>query len=177
MRALRTILLLLVLVVAGLGLGAYLLPRNVVVERSASIAAPPSDVFPLVNSLRRAAEWSPWFGRDPEMEVAFSGPDEGVGATMAWSLDDPAVGSGRQEIVESVPGERVVSALDFGGMGTARAWFDLVPEGSGTRVTWGLDSDMGMSPVGRWMGVMMDRWVGADYERGLENIRRIAEGG
>jgi hypothetical protein len=36
---------------------------------------------------------------------------------------------------------------------------------------------MGVNPVGRWMGLMMDRWVGADYERGLANLKALVEGG
>lgn len=61
-------------------------------------------------------------------------------------------------------------------MGTAEAWLSFVPEGAGTRVTWGLDAEMGNSPVGRWMDLMMDRWVGADSEQGLENLKSLAEG-
>ena len=29
--------------------------------------------------------------------------------------------------------------------------------------------------VGRYMGLMMDEWVGADYERGLERLKELAE--
>jgi hypothetical protein len=58
----------------------------------------------------------------------------------------------------------------------AEAWWLLSPEGDGTRVTWGLDSDMGNNPIGRWMGLMLDGFVGADYERGLEQLRQTVEG-
>ena len=176
MRLLRNLLIFLAVAVALLAGGAYLLPRNVVIERDIVLDAPPEAVFERVNSLRAAAEWSPWMSRDPDLEVTYGGPDTGVGATMEWTSDDPAVGSGRQEIVASVPNERVESALDFGDMGTAQAWFDLAPEGDGTRVVWGLDADMGNNPVGRWMGLMMDRWVGADYETGLSNLKALVEG-
>ncbi len=176
MRFLKNLLIVLVLAVVALAAGAYLLPRNVIVERSASVAAPPDEVFALVNSLKRTAEWSPWMSLDPNMAVAYSGPDEGVGSTMEWTSADPAVGNGRQEITVSVANERVESALDFGDMGTAQAWFALAPDGSGTSVTWGLDADMGMNPIGRWMGLMMDRWIGADYEKGLASLKALAEG-
>ncbi len=174
MKLVRGILVLLFAIAVILVGGAYFLPRNVIVERDILVDAPPDAVFPWVNSLKRGAEWSPWMGRDPEMQVAYGGQDEGVGATMEWRSEDPAVGIGRQEITRSVPYERVDTALDFGDMGTAEAWFSLAPEGTGTRVTWGLDADMGNSPVGRWMGLMMDRWVGADYEQGLENLKSLA---
>ena len=108
--------------------------------------------------------------------MTFSGPDEGVGAGMAWNSENPQVGTGSQEIVVSVPDERVETALDFGPMGTAKAAFLLEAAGGATRVTWDLEADMGNDPMGRWMGLMMDRWVGADYEQGLTNLKTLVEG-
>jgi hypothetical protein len=49
--------------------------------------------------------------------------------------------------------------------------------GGGTVVTWGIDADMGNSPIGRWMGLMMDRWVGTDFEAGLTNLKTVVEDG
>ncbi len=176
MRLIGRILIGLVVLIVIAAAAAYLLPRNVVVEREIVIDAPPEDVFGHVNSLQAFSEWSPWGDRDPDMEVTYTGPETGVGNTMEWSSDDPRVGSGRQEIVEVVENERVRTTLAFDGMGTAEAWWNLEPEGGGTRVTWGLDSDMGNNPVGRWMGLTLDRFVGADYERGLERLRERVEG-
>lgn len=51
----------------------------------------------------------------------------------------------------------------------------LSPVDEGTRVAWDLDSDMGAGPLGRWMGLMMDRWVGGDYEAGLANLKTLVE--
>ena len=96
---------------------------------------------------------------------------------MVWRSDVDTVGNGRQEIVESIENERVETLLDFGDMGTADAWIDLEDVGGGTQVTWGLDVDMGMNPIGRWMGLMMDRLVGPDYEAGLMNLQDIVEEG
>ena len=175
MRFIRKLFIFLVAIVVLLAAGAFLLPRNVIVERSATINAPPEEVFPLVNSLKRGREWSPWLARDPETKLTFDGPDEGVGAKMAWASEHPQVGSGKQEIILSTPDERVETALDFGAEGPAKAWFALAPEGEGTILTWGLDADMGNNPIGRWMGLMMDRWVGGDYEAGLSNIKTLAE--
>jgi hypothetical protein len=176
MRLLARVLLGLVAVVVVLAAASYLLPREVPVSRSVVIDAPPAAVFPWVNSLQKTAEWSPWMALDPDLQVSFEGPTEGVGNTMTWVSAKPEVGSGRQEITLSEPDARVQSALDFGGMGTALASFDLAPEGAGTKVTWGLVADMGMSPVGRYMGLMMDRWVGADYEKGLASLKAMVEG-
>ncbi len=173
---LKRVLGVLAVVVVLLVAIAYLLPRQVEVTRSATIAAPPEQVFAHVSSLSKFSEWSPWGNLDPDMQVTFSGPEMGVGNKMEWSSDHPNVGNGVQEITAIVENERVESALDFGDMGTAIASFDLAKSGGGTEITWGLKSDMGNNPIGRWMGLMMDGWVGADYEKGLANLKEMIEG-
>ena len=45
----------------------------------------------------------------------------------------------------------------------------------GTRVTWGMDGDMGGNPLMHWMALMMDRMVGKDFEAGLANLKGLAE--
>lgn len=154
--------------------GAYLMPRTAHVERSVFVARPPSVVYALVNSYRRFDDWSPWAELDPALQRTLSGPAEGVGARYEWSGNDK-VGSGHQEIVESVPDQRVRTALAFGGEGPAEAAFLLAREGQGTRLTWTLDSDMGNNPIGRWVGLALDKMVGADYERGLARLKTLAE--
>ncbi len=176
MRILRNILIGLVALVALLLVVGFFLPRHVIVERDVVVDVPPEAVFPHVSSLQAFSEWSPWGDIDPDMQVAYSGPDTGVGNVMEWTSEHPNVGNGRQEIVEVVENESVRTALDFGDMGTAEAWWRLVPEGEGTRVVWGLDADMGAGPIGRWFGLMMDGLVGADYERGLTRLQASVEG-
>lgn len=177
MRILKRALAIVFVAALALAAIAYLLPREIEVSRTATIAAPPDAIFPHVNSMQATEAWSPWLGRDPETKLVYSGPEEGVGNKMEWSSEHPQVGSGSQTIVESVPDERVVTALDFGPMGKADAFFDLEPAAGGTDVTWAFRTDLGMNPVSRWMGLMMDGWVGGDFETGLARLKALAEGG
>ncbi len=176
-----SLLLVLVLLLAGI---AFVLPDRVHVERSITIARPKSQIHLLLTSLRRFNEWSPWFARDPAANYTFTGPDSGVGATLAWVSRRNDVGSGSQAIVAVVPDESVTLDLDFGVRGKSVARFDLRTESGETRVTWNLDSDLplhldqrfGWNAVGRYMGLFMDRLVGADFERGLSNLKQIVDG-
>lgn len=176
MRILKWLVGLVILLAVVFVAGGYLLPREVAVARSIEINAPPEAVFEKVNSLKAGQEWSPWLERDPNVAVDFTGPDEGVGAAMSWASDNPQVGAGSQKIVVSEANERVETELDFGDMGTAKAAFLLEKNGEVTAVTWTLLADMGNGPMGRWMGLMMDGWVGADYEAGLSNLKALVEG-
>lgn len=175
MRALKRLILGIVLLASVMGAVAFALPRHVIVERSTAINAPENDVFPYVNDLRKFTEWSPWAGRDPDIRYDFSGAAQGVGAKMQWSSDESGVGEGTQEIVESEPGKLVVVALEFADRGPASARYELRPSGAGTRVIWGLNADIGNNPLSRWKGLLFDRWIGEDYERGLARLKELVE--
>ena len=40
---------------------------------------------------------------------------------------------------------------------------------------WDFKGDMGMNPAGRLMGRMMDKFLGPDYEKGLDNLKKSCE--
>ena len=106
---------------------------------------------------------------------ANSGPEEGKGAQMEWSSDHPDVGKGMLEIIESETNSFVRVALDIGDKGKANVSYQLKPSGAGTRVIWVFETDVGNNPLRRWMGMMLDRWVGQDYEEGLERLEKVVE--
>jgi effector-binding domain-containing protein/uncharacterized protein YndB with AHSA1/START domain len=151
------------------------LPRHSHVERSIDIAAPRATVFVLVDGFKQFNKWSPWAAQDPNARYTIEGPEFGVGAKQSWVGDPKTVGRGSQEIVDVKPMESVTSRLDFGEEGTVTATMLLAPAADGTRVTWSLETDNGAGPIGRWFGLMMDRWIGPDYENGLANLKKLAE--
>ncbi len=159
-----------------LAIGSLLLPSGQHVERSVVVNADPAEVFPLLNDYREFNKWSPWATYDPEgTRYEFDGPATGVGAKMRWTSEHPNVGNGAQEIVDSQPNTMLKSRLTFEGFDTPSfATFTLVPTAGGTRVTWSFDANLD-SMVGRYMGLMMDKWVGGDYEAGLARLKALAE--
>jgi hypothetical protein len=175
MKILKKLGLGLLLVISTLVLISFLLPSKVHVERALAIKAPPAVIFNQVNTLRNWPDWSPWHGLDPQMKIVYSGPAAGQGAAYAWTSDDSQVGNGSLTITQSQPFERIDINMDFGPNGIASGTYLLRPTAEGTVVTWAMDSDMGMNPVGRYMGLMMDKMVGADFEKGLANLRKVSE--
>lgn len=161
------------LAAAAVGLA---LPRHVHVERSVFINAPRATVFTIVNGYAHFNAWSPWAALDPNAKYAYEGPAAGVGAKMSWVGDPATMGSGSQAITESRPWEMVRTAIDFGAQGQAVGTFSLAVDGAGTMATWGFDTDLGMNPVARYFGLMFDRMIGTDFERGLDGLKKVAEG-
>jgi len=162
--------LLLLLVLIGL-----FLPSATQVQRTVSIAAAPADVYEIVNDLHRFNEWSPWYEKDPKAKYSYSGAPTGVGSRLEWSSQVSAVGTGSQEIIESVPDQKVRTRLDFGSGGASEAELLIVPEGAGSRVTWSLYTAFGHNLVGRYFGLAMNSMVGPDYESGLGKLKALAE--
>ncbi|MGQ0485433.1 MAG: SRPBCC family protein [Hyphomicrobiales bacterium] len=154
--------------------GGYVLPGEAVVQRQTVIAAPPEKVFAVIGNLKRFNEWSPWAELDPNIQYKFEGPEMGVGQKMSWTSNNPDVGNGSQTITAYEQNKRIAAALDFGAMGKAVASMELAPAGGGTAVTWGFKTEL-KGALERWFGLMFDRWVGADYERGLARLKALAE--
>jgi hypothetical protein len=175
MQAVRRILLWLAIALVALAAIGLFLPREIHVERSIGVRAPPATVFEIVNGFGRFNEYSPWFETDPQAKYTYEGPASGVGAKMSWVSEDRGVGNGSQEIVRSEPPRTVQSRLEFGGEATAVATWTIQPTDEGSHVTWAFDTDLGMNPAMRYMGLAFDHLIGRDYERGLARLKKLAE--
>lgn len=145
------------------------------VSRSTSIAADPALVHRLVNDLREWQAWSPWEGLDPDLERSYSGPPAGVGAQYAWSGNRRA-GRGSMEVTGSTP-ERVDVTLTFlkPFRSTSAVTFALDSVGEGTDVTWSMTGEQKGVAAAFGKVVPMDRLIGKDFERGLAQLKAVAE--
>jgi len=161
----------LVLILSAVALG---LPAYVTATRSVVINAPEYVIYPYLNNLRRQKEWAPWAANDENIKMTYSGPAEGNGAKVEWDSEVPAVGDGSIQIVESDPPKNLTLAADVKGI-QGTSYFDLVPEGAGSKVTWSFGFESGSSPIKRWKGLMLDGYIGEVYEDGLEKLKKVVE--
>jgi len=172
----KTIVIVLIAIVAAILGYAMTRPDTFTVKRAISIKAPPERIFPLIDDFHRWPVWSPWEKMDPDMKRTFSGPPSGKGSAYAWQ-GNSKVGEGRMEILDDPAPSKVVIKLDFikPFEGHNTATFLLEPKGELTDVTWTMD---GPSPyVAKVMGVFMnmDKMIGNDFEAGLANMKAAAE--
>jgi len=176
MNFFRRLLLSLAVIIMLVGLAGMFLPTTAHVERSIVIDTSPENIWPHISDFKAWESWSPWYAKDPSAKFTYSGEPGTVGHRAAWNSENPKVGSGSQEIVQIKDNASMTTALDFGDQGEAQANLTLSPEGSGTRVTWSLDSDFSDNFAGRYVGLLLDKMVGADYEAGLANLKTHAGG-
>lgn len=155
----------------------YTKPRHAYMKREIEIDASASTVFEYANNLQKFVEnWSPWTEKDPGMETSYNDVSEGVGATYEWKGHPKKVGSGLMKIEESEQNTKVKSLLKFIGRGDAFVTLSIeeINENQ-VKVTWDYTSDAGNNPVGRLFGSMMDKFLGSDFQLGLNKLKAISE--
>ena len=152
---------------------AFFLPRQYRVERSVVINAKPEAVLARVADLRDWKNWGAWQERDPQMILAYSAQVTGVGAWSSW--ESKQEGNGRMTITAQTPA-KVLYLLEFPDMGLkSNGSMEVRAEASGTHLVWADTGDLGMNPLNRWFGLFLDRMIGPDFERGLANLKKLAE--
>lgn len=166
LKALGIIAIVLVVLFFGV---AMFLPASVHVERSLVIPASRKVVFNQVNDLRNWKHWSPWYQMDPDMQVTYRGFLRGEGASYSWKSDK--VGNGTLTITESHPYQYIATQLDFVKKGQATGFYRFEQVADGTRLTWGFETDVSNNPIEKYVGLMIDRMVGDDFEKGLQNLK------
>lgn len=172
----KKVFLAIVIFIVLAGVVGFLLPSGYDVSRSITIDRPPAQVYEPVANLREWQKWTVWnTDKYPDMTTTYSGSESGVGAKSAWTGDTS--GNGSMEITKAVPGEVVEYTLTFEDFAPSigKLTFTEMEVGK-TRVTMAMTGDMGANPIGRYMGLMMDSMMGAEFEASLKGLKEHVEG-
>lgn len=172
------ILIALAAILAVFAIVVALRPDDFRIARSTNISAPVEAAFEQVNDLHRWQEMSPYAKLDPAGKYTYTGPQAGIGASLAW-VGNSKVGEGRMTIIDSRPNELVRMKLEFlkPFKVTNTAEFTFEPGDDQTRVTWSMfgKSKFMCKAMGLFMN--MDKMCGTQFEEGLANMKTIAEAG
>ena len=173
---LRKTLVALLAVVVVLVAVIALQPSVFRVARATTVAAPAPVVFAQVNDFHKWEAWNPWGKLDPGVTQVYEGAPAGSGAIYRWS-GNSQVGEGRMTIVESRPSDLVRIKLEFFKpmAGTSEAQFSFEPEGDRTAVTWTMTGTNNFVGKAMCLIVSMDRMIGGQFEKGLADMKAVAE--
>ncbi|MFN0016238.1 MAG: SRPBCC family protein [Saprospiraceae bacterium] len=145
------------------------------IERSLEIDAPKDVVYEQVRLFKNFSSWSPWAPLDPKMKTSIEGTDGTVGAVYKWSGNDD-VGTGQETITALAP-DRIDFEVKFiePFESTSPSYLLFAENGKKTKVTWAFDMHIAFPWNGLAMFTDMDAGVGKDYEKGLENLKKVCE--
>lgn len=151
-------------------------PDDFKIERTKTITAPASAIFPHVNDLKKWQGWSPWAKLDSSAKYTYAGPPSGKDSSMHWA-GNSNVGEGKMTVIESTPDQLVRFRLDFikPFPGTNAAEFTFVPEGESTRVTWTMTGKYSFIPKAVGLFLNMDKMMGDMFSQGLDDLAKVAE--
>lgn len=172
MKFLKIILIILLVLGAVFFIGAFLLPSEVKVERTTEINAPASVVYYNVIDFHNWDKWSPWFQIDKDMKKKYEGKP-GIGHAFIWKSDVEEAGAGSMEILAAEKFNKINMKLSFDGAESALSNWTFTEKDGKTIVQWDFKSELDYWH--RWMGFLMDSWLGDDYEKGLAELKKFSE--
>ena len=156
---------------------SFFLPKDYYVERTVQISAPAVLIYSQVVDLEAWMEWDPWGDLDPEMKVTFGEIRSGAGASYAWESETS--GDGTMTIVETEAPNLAKYELVFAGYEDNPSYSVISLESADaigpTSVKWTFEGSVGDKLFARWMVLLMDKFVGANYEKGLNNLKERCE--
>lgn len=165
-----------ILILLGLLLIAFLAyyftrPTDYSVERTGIIDAPISQVWPEVVSFKQWANWSAWAEKDSTMKSTYEGESGTVGSKQFWIGEES--GSGNMTITSIVDHKEMNYHLMFTDPFESESdgFVKLEKVEEGTKVTMGFFGKH--DAVSRLMN--MDKMVGPDFARGIENLKKVIE--
>ena len=177
MKTLKKILyVLLALVVLWLIVAAFV-SGDVKYEKSISINAPVEKVWQQTNTLKAMDRWSPWNDKDPQMKKAWSGTTGQPGEKMIWNGNEE-VGKGSQTVTKvDTAAKRIDTEMKFltPYESEGQAYVTVVPEGSGSKATWGFTSQIPYPFTVMKLFMGMEEAVGKDYQTGLDRLKKLSE--
>lgn len=175
MKIIKILLIIVVsLVVLFFAIGSFL-PSHCHIERSVNIKTTDKELFNELNGFKSFQKWSPWAKKDPKAKYWFSGPETGIGARMDWKGDPNSVGSGYQKVLDVKPNEFINVELVFDPMVKANASYKIQNIENGlVKLTWGFDEDL-HNITERYFGLMMEKFLGPDYQEGVNNLKKYYE--
>lgn len=177
MRAIRMILLAVLAIFGCAALYVMTQPSEYKVVRSRTIPASASATFSQMTDFKKFVEWNPWSKLDPKQTINYKGEANAVGHGYAWKGND-MVGEGEMVIKEIVPNQKVVYELTFlqPHASTSPTYFSLNGGEKEVKVDWVMEGKYGGFVEKFFMTMMggMDKMIGKDFEKGLENLEKAA---
>lgn len=175
-RVIEWLVSLLIVIALFVVVGLFL-PSTRSVSESVETNRPMSTVNDLLGSFTRFRDWNALVNKDRRVQLTTSGPEQGVGAKLAFQSNDSVIGSGTWELIEDVPGEKIVYAVENESRGdNKRMTFRFERTGQrnqNVKITQRYTVDYGWDLMGRYAGLYVTRGIGDEIKAGLGKVSNL----
>lgn len=173
MKSIKILGIIIFLILAVVLIVPLFLAENVQITQTTYIQAQPANIYRQINNMSNWNNWSPFSKADPDMQLTFSEPPEGAGATQSWK--SKKMGDGTLTIVYAEPYKIIKTFIDFNGQGSANGLWEIKERGDSTEVSWSITLAGLTYPFERYMGLMMTFSMKKMLKDGLDGIKRVSE--
>ena len=175
MKALKYVLLLLLIVIIGFSIYIAVQPNSFEVTRTKTINAPQSVVYNNIIDFKNWESWNSWVEAKPETKVMLPEQTKGIGGSYSWEDED---GIGTMKTLATTPNASITQEMQFADFPKNDVTWNLKPNDDGTtEVTWtisGKDLPFGFKAFATVMGGM-EKQIGPHYERGLTMLDSVLQ--
>jgi hypothetical protein len=161
------------LVLAVLLISAFM-PSRYQVEKTAIINKPVSEVMDKVGDLNHYAIWNPWQQVDPSATKTVTGTPKTSGHKYAWHGKKVGMGS---LIITGIDNKHIHFDLEFLKPWKSHAKDNWLFEDWGTaetKVTWQNSGELPW-PMARLLGPIINKNLNHQFEKGLNNLKKMVE--
>jgi len=175
MKALKILTGIMVVLAIIIVVVSFFLPKTYFVNRSILISAPDSVIYRNIADYNEFYKWNSWSKMDTAAAIKITGEIAKPGHLYQW--DGKKNGKGQMKITHVEPNKMIDMELKFIDPmeSIADTRFDIIPAEQSNKVTWTM-SGKSEGIVSKWMGLMMDKMVGKDFEDGLKSLKKKSEG-
>jgi hypothetical protein len=164
-------LILLLLLIAAIMPGRFNIERTVIINR------PLHDSRQRVGDLNQYAIWNPWQQADPRSVKTITGAPNTPGHKYAWEGKKIGVGSlTLLSLDENHLHFELAFLKPWKSKGRDNWLFEPWGDGSQTKVTWQNSGELPW-PIARLMGPMINKNLSIQFEKGLQNLKKMCEEG
>ncbi|MEI6174104.1 MAG: SRPBCC family protein [Bacteroidota bacterium] len=174
MKTFKKILLWLLGILAVLIIVSFLLPKTYKVERTVFIKAHNQTIYDLTANFSKWILWVPWTKTMDSTAIFEIQGKEGEVGTI-WKWNGKKMGEGSMTSTEYQNGKLIAYNLSFQQGKYQSKGKITIEDGDSCKVSWIDGGDLGYNPIARYMGLMMEKMMGPDFEKGLAKLKKVAE--
>lgn len=172
MKILKIFLYFILFLVVVLLIAIIAAPSEKVVERSITIDAPIETVYNVLLDHKQSENWDPWSAMDSTVVRTYEGAPGDDKYGYSWKGEK--LGTGSLYVTSTEENKSIYQAMNLNDWNMdMTAYFELEPDGEGTKVVWGMKSVAGFPFKVFHYGT--EAMMGKDYEQGLKNLKEYIE--